>query len=116
MGGGELILKQGKTFWLLKLGHDGQALEEFLIKQKQAFSGKPEDVLKKFLTYFDGTYYNPELELNSFYPRGFKTEIDSIPVDGSDTIAEVMYHLECVLHKNIFDKNLDTDQEDFWST
>lgn len=113
MGGGELIIKNGDFVWLLKLAHHGQALEEFLIMQKQAFNGTPEEVLKKFLSYFDASYYNGQLDLNTFFPRGFKSQINFDNITSSSNIAEVMYHVECRLHEKIVELNLNPDEEDF---
>lgn len=113
MEGGEIILKQGDWVWLFKVPANGSSIEDFFIRQKEAFKASPEQVLKKFIRYYDQHYFNAKEEINTFYPNGYKCQIRFENIQNSSNIAEVMYHTESHLHESIIEKLLDPDNEGF---
>ena len=112
MGGAELVLKFNQQVWLFKVSHDGQAIEDFLIKQKRAFAASPDKVLADLVNYFGNNYYQTGLELNTFYPRGFHTYLGFTDIKSSDSIEEMIYSIETMLHHTCIEKDLNPDDED----
>ncbi len=112
MAGSELIIKKNNMYWIYKIPIHGGCLENFIIDQRNSFQYSPEELLKKFISFYEVNFYRSNVELNSFYPQGFKTRLEGFTVNSALDIAELMFHLENLLFEKIISLNLDPHCEE----